>query len=538
MEVRRDGVGSPTSTASRDRRADRRRLGRRAGPEGRLRRLHAEGDPRATLARSATRSWDGSTRRAARAGRTAHHRRRSPRGPQGVRGRVRHRLPRGSRGQVRDRALDTASGRDRDRLRVPLSRPRAGSAHADACRAPVGRDDRHARSGAACAAPRFTVSPSRTRWVRRSRERPTACCTRTPAPRSASPRPRRSPRRWSRSIWWRCTWRRSAERCSRRDRRGVGAPGRAAGTGRAGDSSSSRRCARSPSGTATPATVLFIGRHTGYPAALEGALKLKEISYIHAEGFPAAELKHGPIALSRRACPSSRWRPNATSTRRCSRTSRRSERAAPRSSRSRRRATPRPEPSPSTCSRCRETPELLLTGRGDGSAAAARLSRRQAPRLRRRPAPEPGQERHGRIASPSTRARCRLACASWRSSVSESTYARSPAWSARYRSPPHHARARLHRRGARLLRRQGAAGRILRGRFAAREAVIKALGGYRGKRWQDISVARHPSGAPCIVLAGNAKRRADALGVDPGADHLHAREDERGRVRESAVTVR
>ncbi|MFI5054009.1 MAG: glutamine--fructose-6-phosphate transaminase (isomerizing) [Acidimicrobiia bacterium] len=43
--------------------------------------------------------------------------------------------------------------------------------------------------------------------------------------------------------------------------------------------------------------VLFIGRHTGYPAALEGALKLKEISYVHAEGFPAAELKHGPIAL-------------------------------------------------------------------------------------------------------------------------------------------------------------------------------------------------------------------------------------------------
>ncbi|HLB62151.1 MAG TPA: glutamine--fructose-6-phosphate transaminase (isomerizing) [Actinomycetota bacterium] len=42
---------------------------------------------------------------------------------------------------------------------------------------------------------------------------------------------------------------------------------------------------------------LFIGRHTGYPSALEGALKLKEISYIHAEGYPAGELKHGPIAL-------------------------------------------------------------------------------------------------------------------------------------------------------------------------------------------------------------------------------------------------
>ena len=51
------------------------------------------------------------------------------------------------------------------------------------------------------------------------------------------------------------------------------------------------------------------------------------------------------------------------------------------------------------------------------------------------------------------------------------------------------------------------------GRFAAREAVIKALGGYRGKRWQDISVTRHPSGAPIIALTGNAKRRADALGI-------------------------
>ncbi len=44
-------------------------------------------------------------------------------------------------------------------------------------------------------------------------------------------------------------------------------------------------------------SVLFIGRHVGYPIALEGALKLKEISYLHAEGFAAGELKHGPIAL-------------------------------------------------------------------------------------------------------------------------------------------------------------------------------------------------------------------------------------------------
>ncbi len=49
---------------------------------------------------------------------------------------------------------------------------------------------------------------------------------------------------------------------------------------------------------------LFLGRLTLFPIALEGALKLKEISYIHAEGYPAAEMKHGPIALICEQCPS------------------------------------------------------------------------------------------------------------------------------------------------------------------------------------------------------------------------------------------
>ncbi|ANW63607.1 glutamine--fructose-6-phosphate aminotransferase [isomerizing] [Mycolicibacterium murale] len=48
---------------------------------------------------------------------------------------------------------------------------------------------------------------------------------------------------------------------------------------------------------AQKSTVLFLGRHVGYPVALEGALKLKELAYMHAEGFAAGELKHGPIAL-------------------------------------------------------------------------------------------------------------------------------------------------------------------------------------------------------------------------------------------------
>jgi glucosamine--fructose-6-phosphate aminotransferase (isomerizing) len=50
-------------------------------------------------------------------------------------------------------------------------------------------------------------------------------------------------------------------------------------------------------------SVLFLGRHAGFPIALEGALKLKELAYIHAEGFAAGELKHGPIALIEKHLP-------------------------------------------------------------------------------------------------------------------------------------------------------------------------------------------------------------------------------------------
>src|SRR5204863_1202192 len=55
---------------------------------------------------------------------------------------------------------------------------------------------------------------------------------------------------------------------------------------------------------------LYLGRQYHYPVALEGALKLKEISYIHAEGYPAAEMKHGPIALVDQQTPSMFLVPN------------------------------------------------------------------------------------------------------------------------------------------------------------------------------------------------------------------------------------
>ena len=54
---------------------------------------------------------------------------------------------------------------------------------------------------------------------------------------------------------------------------------------------------------ASSRSVLFLGRHTGFPVALEGALKLKELAYLHAEGFAAGELKHGPIALIEEGLP-------------------------------------------------------------------------------------------------------------------------------------------------------------------------------------------------------------------------------------------
>lgn len=60
---------------------------------------------------------------------------------------------------------------------------------------------------------------------------------------------------------------------------------------------SSERIATLAGWMADTRSVLFLGRHVGYPIALEGALKLKELAYIHAEGFAAGELKHGPIAL-------------------------------------------------------------------------------------------------------------------------------------------------------------------------------------------------------------------------------------------------
>ena len=109
---------------------------------------------------------------------------------------------------------------------------------------------------------------------------------------------------------------------------------RRAGQDPAGARPDGPRRARSPRFMADTRSVLFLGRHVGYPVALEGALKLKELAYIHAEGFAAGELKHGPIALIEPGQPVFVVVPvAATRARRCtarsSPTSRRSAPAAP-----------------------------------------------------------------------------------------------------------------------------------------------------------------------------------------------------------------
>lgn len=91
---------------------------------------------------------------------------------------------------------------------------------------------------------------------------------------------------------------------------------------------------------------IYLGRGYNYPTALEGALKLKEISYIHAEGYPAAEMKHGPIALIDAEMPTvAIATPDHTYEKR-PRTSRRSRPAAARSSPS----------SPAATNRCAARP--------------------------------------------------------------------------------------------------------------------------------------------------------------------------------------
>ena len=194
--------------------------------------------------------------------------------------------------------------RGRAGQRVPLPRPDPDPVHAGHRDLPVRRDDGHAdgRPARPRAAGPGAGDLQRERLDDPARVRRGAS-TRTPARRSRSPRPRRSSPSWSPATWSRCTWPRCAASCTaRRSARSWPSCSRCPprSTRCSTRWSRSARLARELAGERC---VLFLGRHVGFPVALEGALKLKELAYMHAEGFAAGELKHGPIALIEQGLP-------------------------------------------------------------------------------------------------------------------------------------------------------------------------------------------------------------------------------------------
>ena len=200
--------------------------------------------------------------------------------------------------QVRHRALDPAVGGDRDRQRVPLPRPGAGPQHPGHRHLPVGGDGRHPRGGplrAAAAGPgadrlqhRGGVDPAESDAVLYTRAGPEVCvaATKTFATQLAA--------MYLVALYLaqvRGTMFTDEVASVVRELEQIPAKVELSPGARP------TRSARWPSEYKDAHDWLFLGRHVGYPMALEGALKLKEISYLHAEGYPAAELKHGPIAL-------------------------------------------------------------------------------------------------------------------------------------------------------------------------------------------------------------------------------------------------
>ena len=147
---------------------------------------------------------------------------------------------------------------------------------------------------------------------------------------------------------------------------------------------------------------LFLGRGINYPIALEGALKLKEISYIHAEGYPAGEMKHGPIALIDEQMPVVAIAPDDHVFEKMlgnvQEAKARGGSVIAITTRRRRRAWRRVlDPPHDVIVPMPRTTAAADADRHDDSAAAARVPHRRAPRLRRRSAAEPREERHGRV---------------------------------------------------------------------------------------------------------------------------------------------
>ena len=148
--------------------------------------------------------------------------------------------------------------------------------------------------------------------------------------------------------------------------------------------------------------MLFIGRHVGYPVALEGALKLKELAYMHAEGFAAGELKHGPIALIDEGTPVVCVVPSPAGRGVLhDKIVSNIQEVRARGARTIVIAEEGDEAVRPYADHLIEVPRTPDPARPAGhhrAAAGARLRDRRRPGPRRRPAPQPGQVGHGRVA--------------------------------------------------------------------------------------------------------------------------------------------
>ena len=165
--------------------------------------------------------------------------------------------------------------------------------------------------------------------------------------------------------------------------------------------SSQVRAAR-PRDRAVAKAVLFLGRHVGYPVALEGALKLKELAYMHAEGFPAGELKHGPIALIEDGLPVVVVMPSPIGRPLLHQKMLQQHRRGPgprrpHDRRSPRRATPRRAVHADDLIEVPRRADAAVAVRHHHPAADAGGRDRAGARLRHRQAPQPRQVRHRRV---------------------------------------------------------------------------------------------------------------------------------------------
>ena len=149
---------------------------------------------------------------------------------------------------------------------------------------------------------------------------------------------------------------------------------------------------------------LFLGRGVHFPIALEGALKLKEISYIHAEGYPAGEMKHGPNALIDENLPVVVLATHDPSSEEScllyDKTLSNIQEVKARDGIVVAIVTKGDDKAHKIADHIIEIPpssELLTPDPGDRPLAVARLSHRGPPRLRRRSAPQPRQKRHRRV---------------------------------------------------------------------------------------------------------------------------------------------